>query len=101
MLWFSRHFPENIEGAYTPHDFPVGQEHSVSPHKVLWDLFLKAFHDKWRRKFLANLLRGREGRLYWCTTWEINDYFMPSRESFTNVFSRNLKTVNPKFFANH
>ena len=36
-----------------PHDFPVEQEHSVSPRKVLSDLFLaKTFH-------------GRRGTILW------------------------------------
>ena len=52
-------------------------------------------------KIFGKFIARKGGGLYWCTTWEINDYFMPSRESFANVFSSNLKTVNPKIFANH
>ena len=39
MLYFSVHFLANIDKAYTPHDIPVEQGHSVSPNKVWREFF--------------------------------------------------------------
>ena len=44
----------------------------------------------WRANYL-------EGLFYMA----INDQIVPRRESFTNAFFSNLKTVNFKFFANN
>ena len=86
---FNLHFLENIKEEHSPHDFPVEQGHSVSPHKVWRDLFLTAVHGRWWTNFLAVLLGD-------CSTW-VNDCIMPSEEEFQES---SLKTVNLKIFTN-
>ena len=71
------------------------QGHSVSPHKVWKDLFLKAFHGRW-----GTILGGQ---LYWGTVLHGGSMIRScqGQGSFTNAFSSNLKTVNLKMFADH
>ena len=71
------------------------QEHSVFPHKVWRDLFLKAFHGRWGRNYFGKIYGGvvQHGGLMIRSC--------QGRDSFTNAFSSNPKTVNLKIFVNH
>ena len=73
----SMHFLGNIEEAYTPNYFPVGQGHNF-PHKVWKDFFYKSF--SWQMG--DNLLGG-------CSTWKINIRSCQGLGSFTNTFFSN------------
>ena len=56
---FSPHFLEVLREHILPHDFPLKQGHSVSPHKLSWDLFLKPFYDRLRIKLFGTIPHGQ------------------------------------------
>ena len=68
-----------------PHDFPVDQGHNV-PHKVWRDLFVKAFHGRWRTVYC-----GGDGGGGGCSTWGFNDQIMTKvREFYKYIFQQSL-----------
>ena len=77
---FNLHFLANTEEPYTSHDFPLKQGHSVSPHKVWRDLFLKTFHGSWGTILVGGNLLGD------CSTGRVNDQIMSRAGEFLKCF---------------
>ena len=82
---FSPHFLEVLREHILPHDFPLKQGHSVSPHKLSWDLFLKPFYDRLRIKLFGTIPHGQ---VFWRIVLHgrLIIRSCQGHESFTNAF---------------
>ena len=75
------HLLANIEGKCKPHNFPVEQEHTVTPWSIGEPFSKKSF--SWqmgKQNYLGKLIGGC------CSTWWINDQIMP-RKSKSHKFT--------------